>query len=103
MDDGSRSGCDENIDGANSCADACLAGGWDRYYYIESSDCSCEGSSGNLPALRETDVNDLDGDGDRQEEIRWRYVVVIDDCRIAGNECQERHRLLRCWKDDAHD
>jgi len=51
---------------------------------------------------RERDVNDLDHDNDTEEMIRWRYVVLIDDCEIFDDKCLERHRLVKCWKDEAH-
>lgn len=102
MEDGSRSGCNSNVTEAE-CNDLCEAGNWDNHYYIDIADCACEGPEGNLPVGYELDVDDLDGDGDTEETIRWRYVVVIDSCRVVGDECQERHWLYRCWKDDEHD
>lgn len=98
MDDGSAS--EAFI--ANSEADcAAMCGGYDRHYYTEGN-ASLEGPDKMLLVIRETDTQNLDGDGDTTEIIRWRYVVLIE-CRISGNECQEKRSLVRCWKDDNHD
>ena len=94
-----ESACSENM--TQEECDA-LASLWDHIHFLEGESANCEGELENLPAQYETDVDDLDGDGDVTETIRWRYVVVIDTCWREDYDCDERHQLVRCWNDDDH-
>jgi len=83
-----------------ACQTACA--GYSRWHYQPGTS-ACEGPDGTLLVTRERDVNDLDDDGDVDEIIRWRYVVVISECRVrADGVCEEHHQLYRCWSDADH-
>ncbi len=79
-----------NNDGSNTCVPGVTAaqcdalGGWGNHRFIEGGDCD-----NGLPIKQEPD-------------IRWRYVMVVTDCRIVGDECQELHKLFRCGSDATH-
>lgn len=81
MNDGSASDCYDSAGGQADCDNHCA--GWDHAVYLDGT-AACEGPDNTLPVV-------YDNDG-----TRWRYVVVIDQCRIQGNECQEHHCLWRC-------
>ncbi len=109
MDDGSRSGCREDVANEESCQTLRTKGNWDRCHFLapnEGERCACEDengkSGGNLPVKYEQDVSDLDEDGDRREKIRWRYVVVVYSCKVEGKKCRERHHLNRGWTNEAY-
>ena len=109
MDDGSRSGCRENVADEKACQALRATGDWNRCHFIAANEgerCACEDESGkpggNLPVKYEQDFGDLDEDGDRNEKIRWRYVVVVYSCKIAGKKCRERNHLNRGWTNEAY-
>ena len=108
MDDGSRSACNDDVEDEDACEQLCVDGGWDRALFFDS-DCACEPPkqlpgwpevTDLLPVSREADANDLDGDNNRIEIIRWRYVVVILAAKCENNQCKEKHQMRRCWCDD---
>lgn len=97
-DDGSASEC-HTVSDPSGCAAAC--GGYDNIYFAEG-DGACEGPDGSGLVIRSPDTDDIDGDGDTNEIVRWRYVVSVT-CAIQDGMCVEIYTLVRCWKDDAHD
>jgi len=107
-DNASRSDCNAAIASAADCQTHCTNLGYVRHFFEDNGVASCEGSAasgggvGNLPVISEPDVDDLDGDGDVTDTIRWRYVMVIDGCETVGDICREKHRLFKCWCDDTH-
>jgi len=107
-DNASRSDCNAAIASAADCQQHCTSLGYSRHYFQDSGTPACEGSeasgggAGNLPVIREPDVNDADGNGDVTEIVRWRYVMVVDNCETVGDVCREQHRLFKCWCDDDH-
>lgn len=101
MNDGSDWACDASVSSPAECDALCSSGGWDKCYYI-AGNVACEGDNNDFPVMYEPDTQDLDDDDDTDETIRWRYVVVVSDCRVVDGQCQEFHQLYRCWNDDDH-
>ena len=67
---------------ADQTADQCVAvAGWQNAYFIEGGACE----------------NGLNVRYDGEE--RWRYVIVVDDCRCIGSVCEELQSLWTCWMD----
>ena len=109
MDDGQRSGCEENIASIKACETRRAEGKWDRRHFFDAPRggyCACESEHGkrrgNFAVCYEPDRDDLDDDGDRSEMIRWKFVVSVVRTRIVAGRCQEHHRLLRGWTDDEY-
>jgi hypothetical protein len=107
-DNASRSDCNAAIASEADCQQHCTSLGYVRHFFEDSGTPACEGTDaagggvGPLPVIREPDVDDADGDGDVTQTVRWRYVMVIDDCEKVGDVCREKHRLFKCWCDDDH-
>jgi hypothetical protein len=106
-DNASRSDCNAAIADEAACQQHCSSLGYARHFFNGNGTAACEGSeasgggAGNLPVTYEPDANDLDNDA-TTTTIRWRYVMVIDNCETTGDICREKHQLWRCWCDDTH-
>ena len=109
QDDGSRSACKEDVSTKQECERSRREGQWDRCYFVDPTAderCACEGpdgkGSGDLPVMYHPDRDDLDGDGNREEAVRWRFVVSVGSAEVAEGRCRERHRLYRGWTDSEY-
>jgi hypothetical protein len=98
MNDGSASEC--SVQGsAAACQAACA--GYDQHHFQPDGVPACEGPDQTLLVTYERDIDDIDNDPNTNI-IRWRYVVVINDCRVVNGVCEEKHQLWRCWSDARH-
>ena len=106
--DGSRSGCQTDVDGAQECNDLCATGNWDDSWYVDVP-CECDGDllshteqcEGAHP-YTSPDPEDADTDETPWHApmpITWRYVIVIK-CEADGNDCRETRELWWCGCDD---
>jgi hypothetical protein len=67
---------------ADQTPDQCVAvAGWQNAYFIEGGACE----------------NGLNVRYDGEE--RWRYLIVVGDCRCEDGQCQELQSLWTCWMD----
>ncbi len=80
------------VDDQQTCSAVCA--GYDRWFRVKGNT-TCGGPDGICVEQWIVDTDDLDGDGDRRERLRWRHVVVVD-CQQLGSMCTELHQLWKC-------